>query len=1355
MAEISLRVYLKEIEDLIERDHLDEAIAHSKRILEIYPKHLDTYRLLGKSYLESKRYGDAADIFQRVLSAIPDDFVSHIGMAIVREDEGNLDSAIWHMERAFETNPANPAIRQELRRLIGNRDGLEPHKVRMTRGALARMYAQGELYPQAISELDFALKEDPDRPDLQILLAKMYYRMNQSTEAAEICNSILEKLPFCRDANRIMASILQATKKSEEASMYLRRIAALDPYAAFVETAGVDPKTVSADSVRIAKMEWSPGQPMPAPETGQPDWAVSLGVSFGEEEPAQPEPSAESSWMEDLEMSSTDPESEAPNTPPQEPGVPMEPQPPSENQDEPKPEAEEVPPEGADIPDWMREAGWGEASGEAQEGPVSFSEDEIDALDRGQPPTEEPPAQEDAELTPAEIPDWVQQIAPSEAVIEADEGEGTIPNWLGDIAADAEAVRPEPSVEATPPASDPVPEAPPLVESESPSEEALRLDADEATPLPAWLDNDEPGATSTIITWLDDRAAAEVKTPEETPSEQEQAGPVDLPFKEEPAAPEEGIPDWLGSEAEEPLETPKFAEQIDDEPTPTWLAGVAEAAKQPDEAPLPDEETLISPVSPAEIPDYDVMEIPEEEPVPTAEAPDWIQNISADKDETLSPIPQEAPDWLDGIAEPEELPLSEDAIPNSQDPPDWLKGIAEPVPEPEPERADAAPDWLDGIAEPEPEPVVGDQDWLKDLREAEAAGPEEPAPTAESSDWLQEFAEDGTAVPEEPVVFPLEFEAADVTSQAPVEQEEIPTPIPEPSSPPEPSPEIDDQEIFDWLEDLAAKQESVADEVEPIPELPSFESQAMDEVTPETPTEAIPEEPERGLEWLDQLASERGIDVDVGMQPVFEEESPIETRPEEDALVIPERTPEEPEIQPVLPADVEAPLPVEEVVEEAIPSEPIEEPLPVFPEFEIPPEIPLPEPETPEMIEEQVQPEVVPGPALEPELDAMTPTEEAVPPLEADEDLVPEWLLEPEEMPYASAPVEEEVAWREAIEPLIEEIPTVQPEPEVIEPTPIMAEEEIVEPELEEPVAAEPALVVEGDMVPEPPAVEPVAVEPTPVEEEEIVPEPAAIESVEAEPPLVVDEEIVPEPVAIEPLVVEPVPVVEEEIVPEPAVIEPAEAEPPPVVEEEIGPEPVAVEPVAVEPAPVVEEEIVPEPVTPEPVTSEPVAIEPAPIAEEEIVSEPLAPEPVAVEPVPVAEEERVPEPVAAEPAVVEPKPIADEEIVPEPVATAPVTVEAPPPPPVKPKAPKPDASKILEDARQALASDDLDTALAKYSSMIKRKMNLQTVIDDLRLALDRNPKIPVLWQALGDAYMKANKLSDAIQAYKHGTDVA
>ena len=106
MAKVSLRAYNREIEAMIDRNHLDEAIAHCKHILKTFPKHLETYRLLGKAYLEYKRYADAVDIFSRVLVALPNDFVSNVGMSIIRDEENRLDEAIWYMERAFVSSRA-------------------------------------------------------------------------------------------------------------------------------------------------------------------------------------------------------------------------------------------------------------------------------------------------------------------------------------------------------------------------------------------------------------------------------------------------------------------------------------------------------------------------------------------------------------------------------------------------------------------------------------------------------------------------------------------------------------------------------------------------------------------------------------------------------------------------------------------------------------------------------------------------------------------------------------------------------------------------------------------------------------------------------------------------------------------------------------------------------------------------------------------------------------------------------------------------------------------------------------------------------------------------------------------------
>src|SRR5512138_2245154 len=210
MAKVSLRAYNREIETMIDRGQFDEAIAHCRHILKTYPKHLETYRLLGKAYLESKRYGDAVDIFSRILATVPNDFVAQVGMSIIRDEENKLDDAIWHMERAFETQPSNPAIQSELQRLYGRREGVAPPRIRMTRGALAHMYVQGELYPQAISEIKSVLKEDPGRSDMQGLLARAYYRSGLKNDAAEVASTILRGNPHNFDANRVLVEILGA-----------------------------------------------------------------------------------------------------------------------------------------------------------------------------------------------------------------------------------------------------------------------------------------------------------------------------------------------------------------------------------------------------------------------------------------------------------------------------------------------------------------------------------------------------------------------------------------------------------------------------------------------------------------------------------------------------------------------------------------------------------------------------------------------------------------------------------------------------------------------------------------------------------------------------------------------------------------------------------------------------------------------------------------------------------------------------------------------------------------------------------------------------------------------------------------
>jgi cytochrome c-type biogenesis protein CcmH/NrfG len=60
----------------------------------------------------------------------------------------------------------------------------------------------------------------------------------------------------------------------------------------------------------------------------------------------------------------------------------------------------------------------------------------------------------------------------------------------------------------------------------------------------------------------------------------------------------------------------------------------------------------------------------------------------------------------------------------------------------------------------------------------------------------------------------------------------------------------------------------------------------------------------------------------------------------------------------------------------------------------------------------------------------------------------------------------------------------------------------------------------------------------------------------------------------------------------------------------------------------------------------------------------------------------------------------------------------------------------------------NLTEAAQGYKKLIKKGKMLEELIFDLREAQYSHPVDVVIWQTLGDAYMRANRLQDALDAY-------
>jgi len=408
MTTISLRDYNQYISSLIEQDNNAEAMFHCTSILKSYPKCIEAYQNLGRALLESKRYSEAAEIFLQVLAVFPDDFVAHVGLSSVYEENRDLDKAIWHMEQAFETQTSNLTIQEELRRLFGRRDGIHPVKIRLTRGALIRMYAKGELYQQAIAESQSALQTDKDRVDLQVLLARVYYLSGAYSESAKACSEIFEKYPYCYEANQIMFELLTKSEDSTYDPIYQHRLTELDPYFGFIDASTSSVTDVPSDKIMLEKSEYIPSE---KDVSLTPEWAKQIGITWNETLEYQAD-SGKNPAVEQVDelLSEEDILSDSPS-----PAVPFI--------DETQEQIDEIVEEqgessSGNIPDWIAKAGWILADDQSL---ASSSTEEANEITN-----EVLPEDGDQAALAEDLPDWLssfnpEKTVPAESFVPADE----------------------------------------------------------------------------------------------------------------------------------------------------------------------------------------------------------------------------------------------------------------------------------------------------------------------------------------------------------------------------------------------------------------------------------------------------------------------------------------------------------------------------------------------------------------------------------------------------------------------------------------------------------------------------------------------------------------------------------------------------------------------------------------------------------------------------------------------------------------------------------------------------------------------------------------------------------------------
>ena len=619
MADVTLRAYKEEIDQMLEDARYLEAFAHLRHLLSQHPRYSDAYYLLGKMLLDTDQPELAVDMFRRVLNAKPEDVLARIGLGVAYQELNNNKAALWNLELAFENEPGNAELAQEIAQLRGQEGGVEPDYVPLTRPGLAQLYLKAGNYRRAVTELRKILEEQPQRADLMNALAEAYWRSGKIIQAVDVCQEILQDMPYNLKANLILGTLWMQSGQ-EEGEYYLLRAQEIDPQNRLATELFGDKSRLEEEEIELDRLVYNPenisvdqeaewfkqieatsasigiselGPEMSDQEmslvditTGLdsqvqvPDWLEELGpLGEGDQDIDWLEmEEGEEDTLSDLASTATE-EDKSPAWLSEEEEIAEEPSPAEpEETVSVEPESEVAPAEAEESTAWLQELQ--EIEDEAEEEPTAEAEGIPDWLKAVQP-EEETPVEEEVE-----VPDWLQAAQPAEEAAPAEpeaiveevtptEEEEEVPDWLRELQPPAETAE---------------------AEEEAVAPTAAEEDDAEMFGWTAFQEEEEAPAAEAeeIPDWLQTAQPAEEAAPAEPEAIAEEVAPTEE---------EEEVPDWL-RELQPPAETAETAEEA-----------VAPTAAEEDDAEM-----------------FGWTAFQEEEEAPAAEAeeiPDWLQEEPA------------------------------------------------------------------------------------------------------------------------------------------------------------------------------------------------------------------------------------------------------------------------------------------------------------------------------------------------------------------------------------------------------------------------------------------------------------------------------------------------------------------------------------------------------------------------------------------------------------------------------------------------------------------------------------------------------------------------------------------------------
>jgi tetratricopeptide (TPR) repeat protein len=144
-----------------------------KKVVELEPKHKDSWNNLGRAYLALGKYDDAISAFHKQIDINQFDEFAYNNLGLAYQSQQKYDDAAAAYKKQLEVNPLD----------------------QFAHANLGSMYLEQKKFDVAAPELERAVQITPQNPGLEANLGRVYLNLNQPDKALEAFDKAVELAP--------------------------------------------------------------------------------------------------------------------------------------------------------------------------------------------------------------------------------------------------------------------------------------------------------------------------------------------------------------------------------------------------------------------------------------------------------------------------------------------------------------------------------------------------------------------------------------------------------------------------------------------------------------------------------------------------------------------------------------------------------------------------------------------------------------------------------------------------------------------------------------------------------------------------------------------------------------------------------------------------------------------------------------------------------------------------------------------------------------------------------------------------------------------------------------------------------